>query len=56
MSSAWRGLTLPDAISAALGSAGIAINMASDFAGGNLGQGLADSLNLYLPMVAQAPP
>jgi hypothetical protein len=41
-------------ISAALGSAGIATNMASDFASGNLGQGLLDSLNLYLPAVAQA--
>ncbi len=41
-------------ISAALGSAGLATNMASDFASGNLGQGLLDSLNLYLPAVAQA--
>ena len=41
-------------VSAALGSAGIATNMASDFANGNLGQGLLDSLNLYLPAVAQA--
>ena len=41
-------------ISAALGSSGIATNMASDFASGNLGQGLLDSLNLYLPAVAQA--
>ena len=41
-------------VSAALGSAGIATNMASDFASGNLRQGLLDSLNLYLPAVAQA--
>ena len=41
-------------ISAALGSSGIATNMASDFASGNLGQGLLDSLNLFLPAVAQA--
>ena len=43
-----------NAISAALGTAGVATTMASDFASGNLGQGLVDSLNLYLPAVAQA--
>lgn len=41
-------------ISPALVSAGIATNMSSDFASGNLGQGLLDGLNLYLPAVAQA--
>ena len=42
------------AIAAGLGTAGVATAVASDFAGGNLAQGLVDSLNLYLPAVAQA--
>ena len=41
-------------IAAALGAAGIATSMASDFASGNLAEGLVDSLNLYLPAVAAA--
>jgi hypothetical protein len=41
-------------ISAALGAASVATNMGSDFANGNLAQGLVDSLNLFLPAVAQA--
>jgi hypothetical protein len=43
-----------NAVATALGTAGIATSLASDFASGNLGQGLVDSLNLYLPAVAQA--
>ena len=39
---------------AALGQVGLATSVASDFASGNLGQGLVDSLNLYLPQVAAA--
>ena len=42
-----------NALSVPLGTAGIATTMASDFASGNLGQGLLDSLNLFLPAVAQ---
>jgi len=41
-------------VSAALGGASVATNVASDFANGNLAQGLVDSLNLYLPAVAAA--
>ena len=39
-------------ISTALTTAGVATAVASDFARGNLGQGLLDSLNLYLPIIA----
>jgi hypothetical protein len=41
-------------ISAALGAASVGTNMGSDFASGNLAQGLIDSLNLYLPAEALA--
>jgi Bacterial toxin homologue of phage lysozyme, C-term len=41
-------------ISTALGAASVATNMGSDFANGNLAQGLVDSLNLYLPALALA--
>jgi len=41
-------------IATVLGAASVATNMASDFANGNLAQGLIDSLNLYLPAVALA--
>jgi hypothetical protein len=41
-------------VSTALGAASVATNMGEDFANGNLGQGLVDSLNLYLPAVALA--
>ena len=40
-------------LAAALGTAGLT-TMASAFASGNVGQGLVDSLNLFLPAVAQA--
>ncbi|WP_428488422.1 beta strand repeat-containing protein [Rhodopila sp.] len=40
-------------ISTVLTTAGLATTVASDFASGNLGQGLVDSLNLYLPIIAQ---
>ncbi len=43
-----------NALAAALGTAGVATAVANDFASGNVGQGLVDSLNLYLPAVAQA--
>ncbi len=46
--------TTLNAIAVGLGTAGVATAVASDFASGNLGQGLVDSLNLYLPAVAQA--
>jgi pimeloyl-ACP methyl ester carboxylesterase len=39
-------------ISTALTTAGVATTVASDFANGNLGQGLVDSLNLFLPILA----
>jgi hypothetical protein len=39
-------------LASTLGTAGIATNMANDFASGNLGQGLVDSLNLFLPAIA----
>ena len=39
-------------ISTALTTAGVATAVASDFASGNLAQGLVDSLNLYLPIIA----
>lgn len=42
-----------NAIATVLGRVGLATSVASDFASGNLGQGLIDSLNLYLPAVAQ---
>ena len=41
-------------ISTALGAGSVATNVGSDFASGNLAQGLVDSLNLILPAVAQA--
>jgi len=43
-----------NAISTAPGAASVATNMGSDFANGNLAQGLVDSLNLYLPALALA--
>jgi hypothetical protein len=41
-------------IAAGLGEAGVATAVLGAFDTGNLGQGLVDSLNLYLPEVAQA--
>jgi len=41
-------------ISTALGAGSVATNVGSDFASGNLAQGLVDSLNLILPAVAAA--
>ena len=43
-----------NAIAAGLGTAGVATAVAGDLASGNVAQGLVDSLNLYLPAVAQA--
>ena len=41
-------------ISAALALASVSTNVGSDFANGNIGQGLVDSLNLFLPAEALA--